>query len=116
MDKFVPKRKAGEPVKKRPAKRAAAAKSAIYDRKAADTESGHLGSTPPVKPGRIERRNTARVMVRRDKTTGVVYYDPQSKCEKSSSMAIASPPRSRLRRRCLFFLPIVLRGACLEGW
>ena len=27
MDKFVPKRKAGEPVKKRPAKRAAAAKT-----------------------------------------------------------------------------------------
>ena len=70
-------------------RKAAAAKSAIYDRGAADTESGHLGSTPPVKPGRIERRNTARVMVRRDKATGVVYYDPQSRCEKSSSMCIA---------------------------
>ena len=31
MDKFVPKRKAGEPVKKRPAKRAAAAKKLPTD-------------------------------------------------------------------------------------
>ena len=31
MDKFVPKRKAGEPVKKRPAKRAAAAKKQPSD-------------------------------------------------------------------------------------